>query len=99
MIASAFTSIGDCTSAEMSAVQHEIDPSCDTSCPSGVCNQGGTGPQIADAVSYLGGSGDYGYSNSALSQGDLDSALQSGPVAVLLSCGGGAGHAILIDGG
>merc|ERR1712226_1240339 len=86
-------------STEQSVVQHEIDPSCDTSCPSGVCNNGGTGPQIADAISFLGGSGDYGYTNSALSQSDLDNALQAGPIAVLYDCGSYGGHGVLIDGG
>merc|ERR1712048_1153086 len=97
MIASSFTSVGDCTSAEQSVVQHEIDPSCDTSCPSGVCNNGGTGEQIADAVAYLGGPGDYGYSNSALSEGQLQSALQSGPIAVLVDCGSYGGHGIFVS--
>merc|ERR1719343_1359643 len=99
MIASSFTSVGDCTSAEQRAVQHEISPSCDTSCPSGQCNVGGTGPQIADAIAYLGGSGDYGYTNSALSQSQLDSALQAGPIAALYDCGSYGGHGVVIESG
>jgi len=99
MSASAFGSTGDCTSTEEAAVQYEISSSCDRSCPGGVCNNGGTGPQIADAIAYLSGVGDYEYTNGALSPSDLDASLQYGPVTVLVNCGSYGGHGILIAGG
>jgi len=99
MAASAFSSIGDCTSTEEKAVQHEISPSCDRSCPGGSCNTGGTGPQIADAIAYLSGVGDYQYTNGALSASALDESLQYGPVSLLVNCASYGGHGILISGG
>merc|ERR1712048_400568 len=61
---------GSCTSLEQSIVQEEIDKSCDTSCPSGKCDVGGNGYQIAHAINKFEGGGDYSYSNQALSEDD-----------------------------
>merc|ERR1712157_433480 len=83
---------GSCTDIEQEIVQMEISKSCDTSCPSGKCDVGGSGVDIADAINDVYGGGMYSYTNHALSQDELDQALQDGPVTALVNCPGYGGH-------
>jgi hypothetical protein len=95
MSASAFGGGSSCNKNEESVASHRSGLSCDSSCSS-QCDQAGSTDDIADGIKFLSG---HSYSTGGvLSQSDLDSALQHGPVVLGVYWNGGGGHAITISG-
>jgi len=99
MVSSAFYSIsgGECGTYEARAASTKTRNRCDGSCSRG-CDQPGQPEDIIGAIQQF--SGAYYTKGQSLSQQQLDSALQSGPVVLLISWqGGNGGHAITCSGG
>ena len=94
MAASVFGGSTNCGQSEAKVAGDRIGAQCDTSCSSR-CNQGAGPDDIVRGIRLL--SGKSYYSGGVLSQQQLDSALQAGPVSVLVNWNGGGGHAVAIE--
>jgi len=99
MVSSVFSSIssGECNTYEARAASMKTHYSCDGKCSRG-CDQPGQPEDIMRAIQQF--SGAYYSKGNSLSQQQLDSALQSGPVVLLIRWNSGnGGHAITCSGG
>lgn len=94
MVASTFGGGSNCAANEAKIASQEWGRQCDTSCSS-QCNKGGSPQNIIHGISLL--SGKSYQSGGVLSQSQLNSALQGGPVVVLVKWNGGGGHAVTIE--
>lgn len=97
MVSSVFTSISsnECVSYEARAASMKTGAQCTGRC-SNQCDKPGQPQDIIRAIQQFSGAS-YRTGNS-LSQQQLDSALQSGPVVILVKWNGGGGHAITCSG-
>jgi len=97
MVSSVFTSIShsECNTYEANAASMKTGQSCDFSC-SNRCDQPGQPQDMIQAIQHFSGAS---YTNGhTLSQQQLDSALQGGPVIFLIKWNNGGGHAITCSG-
>jgi len=97
MTSSAFTSISksECVSYEAMAASMKTGAQCDSSC-SNRCDKPGQPQDMIQAIQQF--SGASYTSGNTLSQQKLDSALQAGPVILLIHWNNGGGHAITCSG-